>query len=80
MTATVADAYLATNLAVTNVKARLSHSVNLVRESLTTQDHVVRLSSLHPDERLAYLADIGFTAEELDTVATLVDDWLSVSR
>ena len=66
MTPTVADAYLATRLAVPNVKARLSPAVKPTHHSLTTQDHVVRLSNLHPDERLSYLSDIGLTAEEVE--------------
>ena len=80
MTTTVADAYLATRLAVPNVKARLSPAVKPTDQDLTTQDHVVRLSNLHPDERLSYLADIGLTAEEVDAVSQLVEDWLSPSR
>lgn len=80
MNATVADACLATNLAVPNVKARLSPSVQPVVGSLITEDHVVRLSSLHPDERLGYLENIGFTAEELATVSELVENWLNVPQ
>ena len=80
MNATVADVHLAANLAVPNVRARLSPGVNLSGQGLTKQDHVVRLSNLHPDERLGYLEDIGFTAEELDTTSKLVEDWLNNPR
>lgn len=80
MTTTVADAYFATRLAVPNVKARLSPVAKPTPQGLTAEDHVVRLSNLHPDERLSYLSDIGLTAEELDVVSQLVEDWLSPSR
>ena len=80
MNATVADVHLAANLAVPNVRARLSPGVNLSGQGLTKQDHVVRLSNLHPDERLGYLEDIGFTAEELDTTSKLMEDWLNDPR
>ena len=80
MATTVADAYLATDLAVANVKARFSPGTNLTDESLTNQYHAVRLSNLHPDERFTYLSGIGLTTEELDTVEKLVEDWLSAHR
>jgi hypothetical protein len=80
MNATVADVRLAANLAVPNVRARLSPGVNLSGQGLTKQDHIVRLSNLHPDERLGYLEDIGFTAEELDATSNLVENWLSVRQ
>ena len=80
MTTTVDDAYLATNLAVPNIRARLSPRINRDENRLTTDDHVVRLSSLHPDERLGYLENIGFASEELAVVSKLVEEWLSPPR
>ena len=47
---------------------------------LTTGDHVARLSILHPDDRLAYLSGIGFSDDDLDASAQVVDRWLDISK
>ena len=44
--------------------------------SLTTRDHMARLSMLHPDDRLVYLSWIGFSDDEVATCADVVDRWL----
>ena len=80
MTTTVGDAHLIIDLAVPNIRARLSSGTRLIDERLTKQDHIVRLSSQHPDQRFTYLASLGLTKEDLDTVAWLVEDWLSDHR
>ncbi len=48
--------------------------------SLTTADHVARIAMLDPDERLAYLADVGFSDDEVAASAEIVDLWLDASK
>ena len=40
---------------------------------LTTPDHVARLSILHPDYRLAYLSEVGFSDDDVVASAEIVD-------
>ena len=49
-------------------------------DGLTTGDHVVRISILHPDDRLAYLSGIGFSDDDLAASAQVVDRWLHISK
>ncbi len=48
--------------------------------SLTTADHVARIAMLHPDDRLAYLAGIGFSDNDVAESAQIVDRWLDISK
>ncbi len=47
---------------------------------LTTPDHVARLSILHPDYRLAYLSEVGFSDDDVVASAEIVDQWLDISK
>ena len=49
-------------------------------DGLTAEDHVVRISILHPDDRLAYLSGIGFSDNDLAASAQVVDRWLDMSK
>lgn len=45
---------------------------------LTPRDHAAWLSILHPDDRLSYLSNIGFSDEEVEKAAEVVEQWLDV--
>ena len=48
--------------------------------NLTTADHAARIAMLDPDDRLAYLADIGFSDDDVTSSAEIVDRWLDMSK
>ena len=48
--------------------------------SLTTADHVAHIAMLDPDDRLAYLADLGFSEDDVATSAEIIDRWLDASK
>ena len=47
---------------------------------LTTGDHIARLTMLHPDDRLVYLSELGFSDDEVATCAEVVDRWLDICK
>ena len=48
--------------------------------SLTTADHVARIAMLDPDDRLTYLANVGFSEDDVAAAAEIVDRWLDASK
>ena len=59
-------------------RGRSSGNRSTSASRLMPRDHVAWLSILHPDDRLSYLSNIGFSDEEVERAAEIVEQWLDV--